>query len=179
MPGTVGTSATDDRIAFRRTEVARLRSEDKTIREIARELKVSVGLIHSDLAAVRQEAAKARLFDADHERHVAVARLDGALEVLYEVLDAEVYDDAGNQDHELRLKALDRLTRLEERRAKLLGLDMPTKTEVDARVTSEATPTEAARLVREAFGSHALDGADTGDTESDGAGDVSPASSGS
>ena len=47
--------------------------------------------------------------------------------------------------------------KVRERRAKLLGLDAPAKSEVSASVGGgPATPAEAARLVQEAFGSHAV-----------------------
>jgi transposase len=172
-------TAEEDRIHLRQTQAIALRVKGYSFREIAKELGVSVGQAHHDVRAAMAEFDDQASADVELERKTQSKRLESALKSVSEVLAAEVYDADGNADHELKLKAIDRIVKLEERRAKLLGLDMPTKTEIDARVTNEASPTEAARLVREAFGSHALDGPDTGDAGSDGAGSVPASPSGS
>jgi hypothetical protein len=171
-------TAEEDRIHLRQTQAIALRVKGYSFREIAKELEISVGQAHHDVRSAMVEFDDQAAADVELERKTQSKRLESALRSVSEVLAADVYDSDGNVDHELKLKAIDRIVKLEERRSKLLGLDMPTKTEIDARVATDATPAEAARLVREAFGSHALDGPDTGDAGSDGAGDVPTSSSG-
>lgn len=148
-------TAEEDRISLRQAEACGLRVKGHTYREIATKLEVSVGQAHADVHAAMAETLKLGAEDAEMERWIQLRRLDGALKTVNEVLDAEVFGESGERDHELRLKALDRLVKLEERRAKLLGLDAPAKQEIDAKVTGAASPAEAARLIREAFGEHA------------------------
>src|SRR5579872_6048326 len=149
-------------IEERRRQSWVLRLKGKSIRQIAAALGVSVATSHSDLKVVLERTKKENDEAAEDHRVVSVARLDRALDTIEDALTAfSVRTDAGGEiierdvDHELRLKALDRLLKLEERRAKLLGLDAPVKTEVEASVTNVASPAEAARLVRTAFGEHA------------------------
>jgi|SRR5579859_2329870 len=60
------------------------------------------------------------------------------------------------RDDAPRLQAIDRLLKIQERRAKYLGLDAPTKVEA---ITIDAIDAEIARLVAE------LDGAEAGEAE--------------
>lgn len=88
-------------------------------------------------------------------RDLELTRLDGMMEECYAILDAEFYlvnggkvvrdvvtDEDGKvvldddqqpklmrlRDHNIRLAAMDRLLKISERRARLMGLDAPTKT---------------------------------------------------
>jgi hypothetical protein len=149
-------------IEERRSRAWTLRLKGKSVRQIAAALGVGVATAHSDLKTVLERTKADNDQAAEDHRSVSIARLDRALDTIEDALEAVDVrtDDNGDiiergVDHELRLKALDRLLKLEERRAKLLGLDAPVKTEVEASVTNVASPAEAARLVRTAFGEHA------------------------
>ena len=88
-------------------------------------------------------------------RELELTRLDGMTEECYNILNSELYlvnggkvvrdvvtDDDGKvilddeqqpklmrlRDHNIRLAAMDRLLKISERRARLMGLDAPTKT---------------------------------------------------
>jgi transposase-like protein len=139
------TTADEDRIAARRAEAIRLRVRGKTIREIARELGISVGLAHSDVRAVMSETSKRAAEDAETERELDLARIDSALQVVADVLEGSLQINSTEGDPaellqalagaaELKLKGIDRLVKLTDARAKLLGLYAPTKTENDHRV---------------------------------------------
>lgn len=123
----------DQAIEDRRWKAWELRVKGKSYRAIGEALGVSGKTAHQDCQAVLVRVIEEANENAAQDRAVALYRLDKALGVVEAVLDAEVFDESGNADHELRLKALDRLTRIEERRAKLLGLDAPTR--VAAEVT--------------------------------------------
>ena len=160
-------TAEDARIEERRHQAWLLRVKGKSVREIATALNVSVGTAHSDLKAVLERTKSENNEAAEDHRVLSLSRLDRALSTIEDALEAmsiRTNEDgeviAAGIDHELRLKALDRLVKLEERRAKLLGLDAPVKSEVEANVTNVASPEEAARLVRQMFGEHASKKAD-------------------
>lgn len=81
------------------------------------------------MSAVAAEAEQ----DVKAERGLELKRLERALEVVEGVLTGSDTADDGN---ELALKALDRLVKIQDQRAKLLGLYAPEKREIDARVAS-------------------------------------------
>lgn len=130
------TAAAELAIEKRRAQVWDLRIKGKSTRQIAVALKVSVGTAHSDLAAVLERSKDENDDRAETHRAISLARLERALDTVEKALIADACDAQGNKDHELQLKALDRLVRIEERRSKLLGLDAPTK--VDTKVTTVA-----------------------------------------
>jgi hypothetical protein len=113
-------SAKTDEILGRRDEVWELRVNGDTVREIATKLKVSVGTVHNDLAAVRAEA----------ERAVGASRLDKVAKALLAAIAAPSFDEDGNLDAGALATIANAVARIEERRAKLLGLDAATKTEL-------------------------------------------------
>ncbi len=117
-------------IEDRRAKAWELRLKGKSTRQIALALEVSVGTAHSDLAAVMERTKEENDDRAETHRAVSLARLERALDTVEDALSAESFDALGNKDHELRLKALDRLLKIEERRAKLLGLDAASKQEL-------------------------------------------------
>ncbi len=166
------TTPQDTVIELRQAEALKLRVRGKTFREIGRLLGVSGCQAHNDVQAALAEYRDETADNVALERSVQLRRIDTAIVVATNILegrlptgdevrtsepDAEAEDiaDALSALEEIKLKAIDRIVKLEERRAKLLGLDAPTKTEVDARVSGTASPQEAARLVREKFGEHA------------------------
>lgn len=118
-------------IEDRRAKAWELRLKGKTVRQIALELEVSVGTAHGDIAAVLERTKEENDEKAETHRTISLARLERALDVVERALVADAYDAQGNKDHELQLKALDRLVRIEERRSKLLGLDAPSKVETE------------------------------------------------
>jgi hypothetical protein len=84
-------------------------------RDMEGPLGVSHGTIISDMKAIFKELRDATLRDADKAADLQERRLDRALNAMWQaVLD-------GN------LQAIDRFLRVEERRAKLRGLDAPEK----------------------------------------------------
>jgi hypothetical protein len=121
------TTADEDRIAARQAEAIRLRVRGKTIREIATELGISVALAHRDVRTAMAATAKEAEENVAEQRGLELSRLERALEVVESVLTGA--PDADNGD-ELSLKALDRLVKIQEQRAKLLGLYAPEKREV-------------------------------------------------
>lgn len=133
-----------------------LRLTGMTLAAIAKEMGLSVGTVHA-----RIEAHLAGHVDplADEYRRVELDRLDDLQRRAYEVLDAKhlvaqngkvvEHEGAPLRDHAPVLAAIDRLVRISERRAKLLGLDMPAK--VSATVT-QADPKDLklSRIIEEA-----------------------------
>lgn len=128
------TTADEDRIAARRAEAIKLRVRGKTIREIAEALSIGVATAHDDVRTAMTEIAKEAEDNVLAQRGTELARLERALEVVESVLTSAPNQDDGGD--ELQLKALDRLVKIQDQRAKLLGLYAPTKSEVDAKVAS-------------------------------------------
>jgi hypothetical protein len=102
-----------------------LRCEGWTFEAIARKLEISTSAAWKaygrELASVRE-----MVDPCDVREHVTVSlhRLDRALTVASAIL-----EDAG-QPSDLRLRAVDRVVRIEERRARLLGLDAPRRAQL-------------------------------------------------
>jgi hypothetical protein len=174
-----GTTAQETAIELRQAEALKLRVAGFTFREIGRKLGISNCMAHKDVQAALAEYREETAENVAVERGVQLQRLDAAAKVAINVLNGrlpnadELGEDAGPDElaealaeaEEIKLKAIDRIVKLEERRAKLLGLDAPTKTEVDAKVSGVASPSEAARLVREKFGEHASKDTASGEAE--------------
>lgn len=84
---------------------------------IAQELGCSVGLAYEDVAAgLRFYLAQ---FGAEEEAAASILRMDAAARVVMGIMLKET------NDPEVRLAAVDRLIRVEARRANLLGMDAP------------------------------------------------------
>ncbi|HEU4544375.1 MAG TPA: hypothetical protein VFR23_24805 [Jiangellaceae bacterium] len=92
---------------------------------------MSIGTAHTDVRAAMSEYAKEAEKDVQAERGIELRRLERALEVVEKVLSGDDPDA-----EELRLKALDRLVKIQEQRAKLLGLYAPEKRDVTAKVAA-------------------------------------------
>lgn len=120
-------SAKDDEIRDRRARVWSMRVEGMTVREIAEQLRkekhaCGVATIQRDLDAIREELDNSTKFHAETDRVIASERLDKVARKL--IAAVEVVD-------ETTLSSLaGAIVRVEERRAKLLGLDAATKTEL-------------------------------------------------
>jgi len=107
------------KIAARRLAVARLTHDKYTTREIATDLGIGEGTVSSDLAALREEW---------RQEHAGTIN-DRTIELLEdwradEHLLRHELDQTTNPD--LKLRIIDRIYRLQSRRAELLGLDAPT-----------------------------------------------------
>jgi len=130
MPTERPNTAKADEILDRRDHVWELRVDGNTVREIAARLKVSVGTIHSDLAAVRAELDENNKYRAEAERAVGASRLDRVAKALLGAIAVAPVDKEGNLDASALATVANAVARVEERRAKLLGLDAATKTEL-------------------------------------------------
>lgn len=105
----------DYEIAQRRKKVLSMRLAGATYRETAEALGISPSTVQKDINAELKEIPKWR---ADELRHVEERRLNR--------LQRAIWPRALEGD----LPAFDRVLRVMERRAKMLGLDMPQRVEV-------------------------------------------------
>lgn len=121
------TTADEDRIALRQSQALSLRIKGYSFREIAAEIGVSVSVAHSDVRSAMSGTLKRTQDELDAERELELHRCDVGLRVTAKILADESLDPAS----ELKLKALDRQVKLQEQRAKLLGLYAPAKQEVE------------------------------------------------
>ena len=128
-------------IETRRAEAMRLRIRGKSYREIAAATGVSLGQAFADVKAVLDRTKAEADDDADQARALDLERIDRAIGIVEDILSAgdpiaepgQDEDDllqAVESERELKLKALDRLVKLQDQRAKLLGLYAPEKKEV-------------------------------------------------
>ncbi|MEV4604818.1 helix-turn-helix domain-containing protein [Amycolatopsis sp. NPDC049253] len=142
--------------AERRAEAYRLKLRGLSDRAIGAQLGVSHTTVQN---WTKQEADELVLPLAAELRKVQLERLgemrQSALDVLerfhYTVSHGKVIKDETGlplEDDAPRLQAIDRLLRIEERIAKLMGLDAPTRAEVEARV--EPKPAELLDLITRA-----------------------------
>jgi hypothetical protein len=138
-----------------RAETAELRAEAYRLKLRGfsdREAGARMGVSHTTIQNwTKQEADERVLPLADELRKVQLERLgemrQAALEVLerihFAVSHGKVVEDPDGgplEDSAPRLAAIDRLLRVEERIARLMGLDAPTRSEIEARI--EPKPAE-------------------------------------
>lgn len=149
-----------DVIALRRVKAIELRVAGKmSMRAIAKELGVSVATISNDIAAVIQEESQGVADLVKTAREVEAQRLD---EWQARVLTS--LDHAKDIDDEAKLYGI--LTRISERRAKLLGLDAPIKQEIDATIgTAPQTAASARALMQAMFSTSPDPGAEAPEDE--------------
>lgn len=121
--------ADEARIETRRAEAMRLRIRGKNYREIAAETGVSVRQAWLDVKAVLERTKNDADEKAEDARALDLDRLDRALDTVEQILEGGSFTEGTDPD-ELKLKALDRLVKIQEQRAKLLGLYAPQKTEL-------------------------------------------------
>jgi orotate phosphoribosyltransferase-like protein len=107
-----------EQIAERRVKAFELRKKGNNYREIAKELGVTAPTILADVRAVLHELSKEQQKEAADYKVLELDRL--------ETLQVKMWELAINGDQ----GAVDRVLRIQERRAKLLGLDAPTKADV-------------------------------------------------
>jgi hypothetical protein len=137
-------------------EAAQLKADGHTYRQIAQIQGCSPSGAHARV----ERAIKAVPVDAvESLRAVELERLDEMYRVALSQLRTDavrvdhgriVRDDDGNPliDHGAKLIALDRLLKIQDRRAKLLGLDAPSRSRIEV-ITEDAVDAEIRRLEAE------------------------------
>lgn len=136
-------SADDHAIEARRLKAWDLRVQGKSYRQIAEETGVSGFTAFHDVKAMLDKARQETNDTVEHHRSIQLARLDKAIAVLMPMLD----------NPETALQAMDRLDKLERRRAELLGLDAPEKHAVLTAESGDVTPAKAREIMSSLFGS--------------------------
>jgi len=138
-PNGVRRSNNNQELQVRRYRALDMRISGKTYREIAAELGINHSTLHRDIEQVlhEREAGNIAKYRALEEE-----RLDIAVRAACEIIEA-------HPGTELALKAVDRLIRASGRRAGLLGLDAPTRVDVDVTQVTQAD-LELQELIREA-----------------------------
>lgn len=139
--------------ALRDVEALKLRLRGLSFRDIAARLDVSVATAYE---AVNRALAAQREEPAEQVRALEVERLDAMYAKVMQVLEREhvtvsqgrvVYADGEPvPDDAPVLAAVDRLLKIQARRAALLGLDMPTKVESSGKLTYEIVGVETEAL---------------------------------
>ncbi|MGP3917668.1 hypothetical protein [Nonomuraea sp. 10N515B] len=146
----------DPDTARRDAEACRLRAQNLTYRQIAAELGVDV---HTAYDAVQRGLRDTLQEPADEVRRLELDRLDELAQKAREVMLATHYlvsqgrvvrltrGGAPLEDNGPALQAIDRLLRIQERRARLLGLDSPQRVSIDAQNLGEEIRDLIAALV--------------------------------
>lgn len=136
-------------LAERRAEVSDLTFQGWTTRRIAAKLGVSHATIARDVDLILTELAEHQIKDAEKIRARECENLARAESAALKILTG-----AEAEDQELALKAADRIAKIQERRAKLLGLDAAIEVQVTQRLATEldtVLETLRGRLSGEAF----------------------------
>lgn len=119
---------------LRQAKAMDLRAKGYSYRRIAAELGISVKLAHDD---VQEELTRLPVTGVEEERTAALARLDSLQDKLQDRIDelAEVHEDEEGEYWvvgEIE-KTTAAILKVEERRARLLGLDAPVRAEVQVK----------------------------------------------
>jgi orotate phosphoribosyltransferase-like protein len=112
----------------RRQQVAALRRQGRTMAQIARELGVSTATISIDVRAMQVEWQELHRRDHDAWMMTELAKLDA--------LEAAAWEQVAASKG--RMFGIDRVLAIMDRRAKLLGLDAPTKIDLTQSVRAKA-----------------------------------------
>jgi hypothetical protein len=123
-------SPDEDRIELRQAEAVKLRIRGKSYRAIAAELGVSLGQAFADVHAVLDRTKAEADESVEQARAIDLERIDKALDSLETIIESGGSGMEGSDPDETRLKAFDRLVKLQDHRAKLLGLYAPEKKEL-------------------------------------------------
>jgi AraC-like DNA-binding protein len=140
-----GTQRKQAEITRRRKRVVELRDQGKTFKEIADELGVSDALVHKDFQAVMREVpvASVETYRAHQQAQLQQMRavVEDVIARRHAVIDNGhvVHDDAGNvvEDDAIVLAATDRLVKINDREAKLLGLDAKPEVQITGNLRYE------------------------------------------
>ena len=147
-------AANEVRLAERRSKACDLRRSGMSYRSIAAECGVSVQTAWQDVHVVLDKLDAEATDALNTHRRIGLLRLDRLIEL------------AWTQAEQGDLQAIEQARKLEADRRKMLGLDAP---EQQIHSVTTASPEEAARLVREAFGERATPRRDEGGTDGDAA----------
>lgn len=133
-----------------------LRLQHYTIRQIAAETGLSIGTVHKRITDEITETVSPY---REQYRVMERERLENMSREVLALLERKHYvfsegrvarlDGVPVVDDEFALKCIDRLLRIQERRAKLEGLDAPVKVEAQVTEVSQVD-IEAAEMIREA-----------------------------
>lgn len=151
-PGISFTYKSKDRDA----EAARLKAQGMTLKEIANRLHMD-GDEHRAAAAIKRALGTMARFASDEIRLMELRSLDELEWVAWKTLQSShvvisqgkiIRDETGVplDDDRFVLEVVDRILKIKERRAKLWGLDAPTRSEV---VTIDSIESEISKLERE------------------------------
>ena len=124
-----GSSSRKAITAARRKRALELRIQGKSLAVIAEELGISVPAVSKLIRTAMEATAKEIAGNADELRALEVERIDRLLDSLWEraTESHEAYNPIAEEMETVcpELGAVDRVVRLMERRAKLLGIDKP------------------------------------------------------
>ena len=126
--------------AARGLRAFQMRVDGKPLRAIAKELRCAVSTVHEDIETVVKELREQSVDLAAHERAVAVQQLDtaisyimphirGSVDIRTVTPTAKGVKVITVEEWEARNKSISSLTKLIDRKSKLLGLDAPLKIE--------------------------------------------------
>lgn len=148
--------------AQRRRQAIDMRMAGHSYQRIADELGyTSRGAACQDITRALEQAVAEQVISVEAYREEELQRLDALLTEAWAVLKRDhltvshgkvVYDDSTGKpilDDGPTLAAIDRILKIQERRAKYLGLDAPTRVEA---ITVDAIDAEIARLAAELEG---------------------------
>lgn len=131
-------------VALRNQEMARMRAESRPYREIAEKFGISVATAHEGVQnAIRDGAREAteeiRALEMDRLENLERAALEILGTVYYAISHGQVVEGAYGPipDPAPALGAIDRLLKIQQRRAALLGLDLPKQVQVSGGVRYE------------------------------------------
>jgi len=108
-----------EQIPERQIQCLRLRQSGKSYRQIGEIVGVSYVTAYNDVHKALEVVKEKCFEEAKKVKAIEIARLDRALAAIWDEV------EAGN------LQAIDRLIKIQERRARFEGLDAPTKQEID------------------------------------------------
>lgn len=124
------------KIEERRAQVAHLLTSHHTYREMAHQLSVSHSTIGEDVKVIRERWRERACSDYADLLAEELAKLDQ--------LEREVLPKAlsGGPNDDVNLSAVDRVLTIQDRRARMLGLDAPSRVEVTMHVEKVAKAIE-------------------------------------
>lgn len=129
-----------------------LRKQGKSYRQIAIAIGRSKGLAHRWVGEMLLETLQE---PANELRTLELERLDALSDALWPLIVKEMPDDVADEDradYRPSLKAVDSILRVMERRAKLLGLDAPVRTEHSGSVDVRTLTDDELRAIVEGRG---------------------------
>ncbi|WP_214103223.1 hypothetical protein [Acrocarpospora catenulata] len=167
----------DPEVAKRDARACELRAQNRSYAEIAAELGISKTAAYESVQRALAETVRE---PAGELRQLELMRLDELAQKAREVMNATHYvvsqgkvvrltrAGAPLEDDAPALQAIDRLLRIQERRARLLGLDMPQRVSIEAQQLGEDVRGLIAALL---MGDEVDDGEDVPDLDDDDDGD--------